>query len=80
MSRPSPLTSLPTSVLLSCGALTAVAMLMLTAGLMGLLRPTLFPSLAQPAVAWSLIVVGAMLDTGAVTQLMLALRAQRNKP
>jgi hypothetical protein len=79
MSIESPIRRLPLAVLLACGALTLLAMVMLTAGLLGLLRPALVPVLASPGVAWPLIAVGALFDTGAVTLFLSALRAARNE-
>lgn len=46
--------------------LSAVAMLFLGAGVFGLLEPASVPQLASPAVAWSLIAVGIVLDVAAI--------------
>lgn len=43
-----------------------IASLFLCAGVAGLLMPELVPKLARPAVAWSLIGVGIVLDLGAI--------------
>lgn len=47
--------------------LSAVAMLFLGAGVFGLLEPAAVPQLASPAVAWSLIAVGIVLDVAAIS-------------
>jgi len=41
-------------------------MLFLGAGALGLFEPTTVPQLAAPAVAWSLIGVGIVLDAAAI--------------
>jgi len=56
-------------------ALSATAMIFLAGGAIGLVSPDTVSALAKPAVAWSLIVVGAMLDVGAALQLLAARRA-----
>lgn len=55
-------------------AISALAMLMLAAGACGLLQPALLPMLAPPAVAWSLIAAGLMLDAMAVLQILQGVR------
>ncbi|MDP6183139.1 MAG: hypothetical protein QF609_04920 [Gammaproteobacteria bacterium] len=51
---------------------TALASLFVGAGAIGLFAPDLVPSLSPPAVAWSLLGVGIVLDIGAVMQLLSA--------
>ncbi len=46
--------------------LSTVAMLFLGAGALGLFEPATVPQLAAPAVAWSLIGVGIVLDAAAI--------------
>lgn len=79
MSRPSPFNQLPASLLISCGLLSACGMSMLIAGLVAMTQPDLIPVLAKPSVAWPLIAVGGMLETGAMTMLLGALRAKRRE-
>lgn len=67
------------SVLVRCGALSALAMLLLMAGMLAVTQPDLVPALATPSIAWPLIIVGGMLESGAVTMLLSALRAQRRE-
>lgn len=76
MSRPSSVQRLPKSVLVSCGALSAFATLLLTAGMLAVMQPGLVPALAKPSIAWPLIIVGGMLESGAVTMLLSALRTR----
>ena len=76
MSRPSPVYRLPASVLMCYGALSAFAMTLLIAGMLALTQPDLVPALAKPSIAWPMIIVGGMLESGAVTMLLSALRAQ----
>ena len=78
MSRPSPLTQLPGSVLFTSGVLSACGMAMLMAGVVALTQPTLLPVLAKPTIAWPLIAVGGMLESGGVAVLLAALRAKRD--
>jgi hypothetical protein len=49
---------------------SSVATLFMGAGAIGLLAPDMAPPFARPAVAWSLIGVGIVLDIGAVLQLI----------
>lgn len=60
------------SIPLAFVGLITVAMIFLGAGALGLLAPELAPPLARPALAWSLIAVGAMLDVGAIMVLLSA--------
>jgi hypothetical protein len=55
--------------------LNGVAMLFLIGGILGLVMPETLPPLASPAVAWSLISVGVILDLFAVAQLLRAVKA-----
>ena len=80
MSGPSPVYRLPASVLMCYGALSAIAITMLIAGGLALTQPNLVPALAKPAIAWPLLIVGGMLESGAVAVLLGALRAQRREP
>jgi hypothetical protein len=80
MSRPSAVNQLPVSLLVTCGVLSASGMVMLAAGVVAMTQPTLLPALAKPSISWPLIGVGAMLDTGAVTLLLGALRSKRRAP
>ena len=57
--------------------LSAFAVALIGAGVCGLVQPALVPPLARPAVAWSLIVVGAMLDTWAMLAIVQAARRGR---
>jgi len=57
--------------------LSAFAVALIGAGVCGLVQPALVPPLARPAVAWSLIVVGAMLDTWAMLAIVQAARRAR---
>ncbi|MEQ8233903.1 MAG: hypothetical protein RLW61_09020 [Gammaproteobacteria bacterium] len=59
-------------------AQSAFASLLLAAGVLGLVQPQLVPPLAQPAVAWSLIGVGALLDAWAVVAIVGAARRARD--
>ena len=61
------------------GALSAFAMTLLIAGMLALTQPDLVPALAKPSIAWPMIIVGGMLESGAVTMLLSALRAQRRE-
>lgn len=79
MSRPSPLNQLPKSMLFTCGVLSLCGMSMLMAGVVAMTQPALLPALAKPTVAWPLIAVGGMLETGAMTMLLGALRAHRRE-
>ena len=79
MSRPSGVNQLPNSVLITCGVLSACGMSMLAAGVVGMTQPALLPALAKPSIAWPLIAVGGMLDSGAVAVLLGALRAGRRE-
>ncbi len=79
MNGPSPVYRLPASVLLRHGALSAFAMLLLIAGIVALTQPHLVPALAKPAIAWPLLIVGGMLESGAVAILLGALRTQRRE-
>lgn len=54
--------------------------LMLAAGVVGLLEPTIVPQLARPAVAWSLIGVGLTLDVLSVVQLTASRNGGRRRP
>ena len=58
------------------GALSAFAMTLLIAGMLALTQPDLVPALAKPSITWPMIIVGGMLESGAVTMLLSALRAQ----
>lgn len=60
----------PAPIPLAFIGLTSVAALFLGAGVVGLFAPDLLPPLASPAVAWSLLGVGIILDVGAVLQLL----------
>jgi uncharacterized MnhB-related membrane protein len=57
--------------------LSAFAVALIGAGVCGLVQPALVPPLARPAVAWSLIAVGAMLDTWAMLAIVQAARRAR---
>lgn len=78
MSGPSPFAALPRAVLLKCGALSFSGMAMLMLGAVALAQPSLLPALAPPSVAWPLIIVGSLLETGGMTLLLGALRAARS--
>ncbi len=56
--------------------LSTVAMLFLGAGALALLQPGTVPQLTSPAVAWSLIAVGIVLDVAAI---MIVLRARNSR-
>ena len=58
-------------------ALSVFAVTLIGAGVCGLVQPALVPPLARPAVAWSLIVVGATLDTWAMFVILRAARRKR---
>jgi len=58
-------------------ALSAFAVALIGAGVCGLVQPAMVPALARPSVAWSLIVVGAFLDTWAVLAILRAARRAR---
>lgn len=70
MNAPNPALKLPPGFF----ALSATAPMFLGGGLVGLYVPTLFPSLADPPVAWSLIGVGAVFEAWAVVILIGAMR------
>ena len=79
MSGPAPVQRLPAAVLMRYSALSAFAMLLLLAGALALTQPNLVPALAKPAIAWPLLIVGGMLESGAVAILLGALRTQRRE-
>lgn len=79
MSRPSPFAAVPRRTLLAGGALSACGMSMLMAGVVALSQPALLPALAPPSVAWPLVIVGSLLETGAMSLLLGALRAARSE-
>jgi hypothetical protein len=56
--------------------LCAVAMVFLGAGAIGLVTPETLPMVARPAVAWSLVAAGAMIDVGAMLMLLSARRVK----
>ncbi|MEQ8663954.1 MAG: hypothetical protein RLW62_24300 [Gammaproteobacteria bacterium] len=53
------------------------AVSLIGAGICGLTQPELVPPLARPAVAWSLIGVGVLLDAWAVLAIVGAVRRTR---
>lgn len=57
-------------------ALSAVAMVFLGAGAIGLLTPETLPLVARPVVAWSLVGAGALMDAGAVLMLLSTRRGK----
>ena len=59
--------------------LGAVAMLFLGAGAYGLIKPEAVPQLAAPAVTWSLIAVGIVLDAAALFVVLGAARKLRRR-
>ena len=54
--------------------LSTVAMIFIAAGIIGLTQPDLVPQLARPAVAWSLVSVGVLIDVYAGVQFVLVAR------
>jgi len=78
VSRPSPFAAVPRRTLLAGGALSACGVSMLTAGALALTQPAWLPALATPSIAWPLVIVGSLLETGAMTMLLGALRAARS--
>lgn len=58
--------------------INAIGSVMLGAGVVGLVEPTLLPQLSRPAIAWSLIGVGLALDVIAVVQLVASRRSVRD--
>ncbi len=71
-SKPASVTISPMGI-----ALSVVATLFLAAGVYGLLGPEAVPQLAAPAVAWSFIAVGIMLDAAAIFIVIGAARPRR---
>ncbi len=67
----------PLVMLVVCASVSLLGALMMAAGLLGLLQAGQFPVLAAPSLAWPLLTVGAMLDTGAVLQLWSVLKRKR---
>ena len=59
--------------------LSTVAMLFLGAGALALLEPGTVPQLASPAVAWSLIAVGIVLDVAAIMSILRARNARARR-
>lgn len=59
--------------------LSVVAIVFLAAGACGLLSPGTVPQLAAPAVAWSLITVGVVLDAAALFIVIGAARPRRRR-
>lgn len=59
----------PIAMFVVCASVLLPGALMMAAGLLSLLQAEQFPALAAPSLAWPLLAVGAMLDTGAVLQL-----------
>lgn len=57
-------------------AATSMAGLFLAGGILGLFAPEVIPALADKAVAWSLLAVGAGLDIWGIS-LLLASRSKR---
>ena len=58
--------------------LSAVALPLLVAGIMGLTAPEIVPWAAKPSVAWSLVGVGLIMDAAAVVNLLGELRRARD--
>ncbi len=63
--------------LIACALVSALGVLMIAAGLLGLLQAAQFPALAAPSLVWPLLIVGALLDMGAVLQLLSVLKRRR---
>lgn len=59
--------------------LSMVAMAFLAAGAYGLMSPEAVPQLAAPAIAWSLIAVGVMLDAAALFVVIGAAKPRRRR-
>lgn len=59
--------------------LSVVAMLFLGAGALALLEPATVPQIASPAVAWSLIAVGIVLDVAAITVVLGARKTRARR-
>ena len=65
-------------MLVECASVSLLGALMMAAGLLGLLQAEQFPVLAGPSLAWPLLTVGAMLDTGVVLQLWSVPKRKRS--
>lgn len=75
MSTPRPPLELPLPLLV----VNLVGMLMMGGGAAGLAVPEALPGLARPAVAWSLLGAGLLLDLGSAVGIALtAARARRD--
>lgn len=69
--------TVPLATLIVCASVSILGVFMIAGGLLGLLQAEQFSTLATPSLAWPLITVGAVLDTGAMVQLLNALKRQR---
>jgi tellurite resistance protein TehA-like permease len=61
---------------LSTLGLGALSVVMIAAGAIGLVEPDLVPQLARPAVAWSLIAVGVLMDVYAMLCIVRTFRSE----